>query len=100
MWYARVCRFSQEVHLYFSLLCNITAIAGFDYFYTSAAQTFTSGSGNGTIRCVTISLINDNVFDGEQTFTVSLTTPDPNVLITNAETIITIQEDDDGNDRI
>jgi hypothetical protein len=65
-------------------------MAGEDYVSSSEVETFTSGSPNGSTRCVGISILDDDVLEGEQTFVLTLTTSDPDVMIRNNVTTITI----------
>ncbi len=55
---------------------------------------FISGSTNDDVRCAVIYIPEDNALEGNQTFTMTLTTPDPNVLLGTDLTIVTIADND------
>jgi hypothetical protein len=65
-------------------------MAGKDYISISEVETVTSGSAGGATRCVVIPILNDDALEGEQTFTLTLTTSDPDVMLVNNVTTITI----------
>ena len=65
-----------------------------DYTFTSTDVTFSSGSNDSTLGCVNIDIENDTALEGNQTFTVTLTTSDPDVLPGNDMTDITIEDND------
>ena len=71
----------------------LTALDYFDYTRVSSNIIFPSGSVNA-IRCVDISVINDNALERSQTFTVTLYAPDPDVMYPNNMTTVTITDDD------
>lgn len=79
------------------LLSNFSlqiAIAGSDYTNFSSTQIFTSGSANGTSKCVDITIIDDFALEEDQTFIVTLTTLEPHVILVVNETTITITDND------
>ena len=53
---------------------------------------FTSGSTDRTTRCVDITIIDDGAFEGDQTFTVALSTADLDVMLRNSMIAITITD--------
>ncbi len=55
---------------------------------------FSSGSTNNDARCVSISILEDNALEDDLTFTVTLTTSDPDVVLGNYMTVITIIDND------
>jgi hypothetical protein len=65
-------------------------MAGKDYTSISEVEIFTSGSPDGASRCVDIPILDDGALEGEQTFTLTLTTSDPDVMLGNNVTTITI----------
>ena len=78
-----------------SSICNvITAIADYDFLRTSSNEVFTSGSTNNSMRCSVISIIDDDALEGNQTFRVTLSTLDPNVMLGNSITTVTIMDND------
>ncbi len=73
---------------------NYTAEDGFDYFGMSPIVIFTSGSSDNNTRCVEISILDDDALEGNQTFTMTLTTSDPDVLLGTDVTNITVVDND------
>ncbi len=56
---------------------------------------FPSASSSGAMQCVDVSITDDSAVEGDETFTVSLTTSSPAVTLGNAvTTIITITNTD------
>ena len=75
--------------------CHIvSAVAGSDYEQISAPLTFPTGSVAGDMQCVNISIVDDFLFEGDETFTVSLTVTTPGVMEGNTSTTVTIRDDD------
>lgn len=68
----------------------ITGKTGADYHRVSSTEVFPLGSTNVTTRCVYITILRDDILEGDQTFAVMLATLDPDVLLGNAMTTITI----------
>ena len=64
------------------------------YTSVSSQLVFTSGSTNGSIRCMNIFIFDDNIFGGNKTFAVELTTSDPSLNIENNKTIVFITDND------
>ncbi len=71
-----------------------TAIDGSDYIRSSSEASFASGSTNNAVRCVGITILDDDALEGNQTSTVTLTTSDPDVTLGTDMTIITITDND------
>ena len=69
-------------------------MAGLDYVNVSSEYIFTSGSTSNATRCADISIVDDEALEGNQTFTVSLTTSDPNVVPGTNTTTIEIVDND------
>ena len=65
-----------------------------DYTFASTDVIFPSGSNDSTPRCVNIDITDDAALEENQTFTVTLTTSDPDVLTENDMTDITIEDND------
>ena len=65
-----------------------------DYTFTPSDIIFLSGSSDSTAGCVNITILDDAALEGNQTFTVTLTTSDPSVLLANDMTVITIEDND------
>ncbi len=75
---------------------DTAAIDGSDYVKYSSNEIFTSGSDDDAVRCVDISIVEDNALEGIQTFTLTLSTSDPDVTLGNNITTINVT-DNDGN---
>jgi hypothetical protein len=65
-------------------------MAGVDYTSISEVKTFSSGSPDSAARCVNIPILDDGALEGNETFTLTLTTSDPDVMLGNNVTTITI----------
>ena len=64
-----------------------------DYTSVSSDEIFASGSADNDTRCLSITILDDSLFESdEEDFSLILTTPDPNVILGNNETIITIMD--------
>ena len=63
-----------------------------DFSFLSTNLTFLRGSADSTLECVSISITDDALLEGNQTFTVTLSTSDPDVLLGNNVTVITIKD--------
>ncbi len=69
-----------------------TATSASDYVLASMNLMFPSGSGDGAMQCLGVSIIDDsNAMEGEETFIVTLTTSDT-VILGNSTTTITITD--------
>jgi hypothetical protein len=78
------------------LLYVPVAAADDDYITISEAVTFSAGSQDGDIECVDIFIVDDGALERNETFTLILTTSDPDVMLGNNVTTITII-DNEGN---
>ena len=67
---------------------------GYDFTFPSTNLTFLRGSTDSTSECANISITDDTALEGNQTFTVTLTTSDPDVAVRNRMTLITIEDND------
>ena len=65
-----------------------------DYTTVSSTQTFTSGSRNGTTRCIDINIVDNDIFEGNQYFIVKSTIRNPHVMLGVAVSNITILDYD------
>jgi len=74
-------------------ICH-TAVSTSDYSRISSNETFTPGSMSNATRCVNLMITDDSVLEGDQIFTVMLTTSDPDVVLGPSVTIITIIDND------
>ena len=72
----------------------LAALSNSDFHTVYSMETFTQGSRNGAAKCINILIIDDNVLEGNQTFVVTLTTLDSNVILENTVTTITIMDND------
>jgi Calx-beta domain len=73
-------------------MINQTALSGSDYTAGSGALTFTPGT---TTQTITVPILNDNVYEGTETFRVNLSTP-TNATILDGIGIGTIKDDGTG----
>ena len=76
------------------LKCYIIARVDSDYERVHSEQAFVSGSSDGATSCVDIAIINDLALEGDQTFILSMTTSDPQVMIGAGDTNVTITDND------
>ena len=70
------------------------AISISDYTSLSSVELFVAGSTDTATRCVNITILDDTALEGDQTFILALFTSDPNVLLGNDMTLITIEDND------
>ena len=77
----------------------IKAQNGFDYRSTSSYETFPYGTPNSTERCLNILILDDNILEDNENFTVTFTNPFSEITLGRTTTVITIT-DDDSNARI
>ncbi len=56
--------------------------------------TFSANTSDGYRQCIDIMIIDDSAVEGNETFSVILTTSEPNVLIETNSTEITIADND------
>ena len=77
-----------------SILVYNLATAQSDYTSVSSNRVFTSGSTDNDTRCVNITVEDDEALEGDETFTVTLTTSHPNVIIGQVMTTVTIMDND------
>ena len=70
------------------------ADAGSDYVSRVLPLVFPDGSTDGARQCVNITVIDDSVYEPDETFTVRLTAITSRVETANAETTITITDDE------
>ena len=67
-----------------------------DYLGVSMDLVFTAGTSNGTMQCLDVAIYGDSLFEGDKTFTVTLTLNNPRntVELGNNMTTITILDND------
>ena len=65
-----------------------------DYSFTPSEIIFPSESANNTMKCADVTITDDTALEGNQTFTVILSTLNPGVVLEDSETLITIEDDD------
>ena len=70
------------------------AIALSAYVSVSMDVVFPAGTSNGGRQCIDVPIIDDSEMEGDETFTVVLTTLSSAVILGNAVTIITITDND------
>ena len=65
-----------------------------DYVSFSTDLTFLPLNGDPQTRCHDVNIISDQVYEGEETFIISMTTSDPNATIGRSSTKIIIKDND------
>lgn len=76
-------------------MISVSAVAGSDYTMATQSLIFPVGNPPSTIRCIDISIIDDEAVEGDETFSVVLTVITPGVDHGNTETTVTILPDAD-----
>ena len=76
------------------IIVALSALDISDYLSGHFLVTFPTGSIDNDAQCVHISIINDTALEGDQTFTLSLSTTDSNVLLGTNLTTVTITDND------
>ena len=76
------------------MFVRTTATGGSDYTSVSSNEVFPSGSTDTDTRCVNITLEDDEALERDETFTVTLTTSDPNVMLGQDVTTVTVVDND------
>ena len=75
------------------LFQGIATVADGDYVAVSDTPVFPIGSTDGAMQCATITIVDDEVFEIDETFTATLTPSTADVALGNAVVIITITDD-------
>ena len=75
-------------------MIKFSAVAVSDFNITHSNLTFNSGSTDNAAECVNITIADDGALEGDQTFTVTLSTPDPSVILGTRIATITITDND------
>lgn len=70
------------------------ATVDFDYTSVSSDVVFMSGSTDGDTRCVDITIEDDEALEINETFTLALTSSDPNVMFGQDMTTVIIVDND------
>ena len=73
---------------------SIEALYGIDYLSTSSYEIFPLESPNGTERCLNILIMDDDILENNESFTVTFTNPDSEITLGRTTTVITIIDDD------
>ena len=55
--------------------------------------TFPADSTSGDMQCIVVTILDDEIMERAETFTVTLTTSDPDVTVGDNQTIVTIIDD-------
>ena len=76
----------------FSLKTNIGTASGSDF--RAIAKEDITFNAQESKKTVSISLINDQVIEGNENFTVTLETTQPRVVFSRSQTTVTIQDND------
>ena len=93
---AQVCVYNNNISHALTVNVHLTASDGSDYLGVSMDLVFTAGTSNGTMQCMDVALYGDSLFEGDETFTVTLTLNQPSytVVLGNNMTTITILDND------
>ena len=75
-------------------MTQFSALAFSDFNIAQPDLTFNSGSTDNTAECVNIIIEDDEALEGDQTFTVTLSTSDPSVMFGTRTATITITDND------
>ena len=67
-----------------------TALAGSDYTTTSESRQFAMGSDDDDMACIMVTITDDDMFEIDETFIVTLTVTTSGVSLGNAMTTVTI----------
>ena len=72
------------------------AAASNDYSVSESPLTrqFTSSDRMGTVKCISVRIVNDNISDPDETFTVRISSTDLRVEIRQVSTTVIIIDDD------
>ena len=65
-----------------------------DYNSIQSSLIFSLGSSDGAMRCENVTIIDDSVLEGDQSFTLTLNASDPSVILSTPMTTIIITDDD------
>ena len=81
-----------HTHMYAHTVNIVSAVAGLDYIVTSdSSLEFHVGAANGDMsRCLSVMVTNDEIIEGDETFTVTLTVNTAGVMEGNNETTVII----------
>ena len=69
-------------------------MAGTDYTMNSLSLEFPAGSEAAEVQCMNVAILDDTLFEEDETFTVGLTVMTSDVMTGNDTTTITITEND------
>lgn len=73
---------------------NGSAASGADYSASSGTVSFGAGSGNGATQSIVVSLIDDGLYEGNETFSLSLYSPSGATIIAPSGHTVTILENE------
>jgi len=71
-----------------------TASSGVDFSFTTQVVTFASGAVNGATMPVSLGVLGDNLFEGGETLSLTLSAPSGAAVGPNASHVVTITDDD------
>ena len=82
--------------IYASTIYKIISVAGSDYVGGPLQATFPTSSMEGATSCVNISILQDLVLEGDQSFGVEVTSATPSVVMVGmpSEETVTILDDE------
>ena len=75
-------------------LVVVSATAGSEFIPISIPLKYPPGPANGNMMCINISITDDQLFEGNETFMVRLSNPMPSRVMLNANTTVTIIDDE------
>ena len=83
------------MHTYVFIRYTIgSAVVSSDYEPVSSSLMFPAGSINGSTQCINITITDDGVLEADETFTVTLTTMTPRVIVGNGQTTVSIMDNE------
>ena len=77
-----------------TLMSSGTAEAGEDYEMMSSSISFPTTSSGGAMECMNITIMDNDAFELNETFTVTLTVNTAGVMVGNTITEVTITDDE------
>ena len=76
------------------ILPSGTAEAGEDYDMMSSSISFPTNSSDGTMECMNFTIVDNDAFELNETFTVTLTVNTAGVMVGNTITEVTITDNE------
>ena len=63
-----------------------------DFVSLSAFISFPSGAPAGTVQCVCVSILDDNILESTETFTLQLISSSPDVVVEDGVAVVSIND--------